>query len=269
MGGPNGGSGGRGGSIFLRCSEGLNTLAVVRHKVHYRATDGQNGQGKSRTGNSGSDVYISAPLGTVVRDQDGSLCGELTHHEQELLIARGGRGGRGNEAFKTSRSKIPMFGEKGEPGGERWLSLELKLVADVGFVGVPNAGKSTLLAVSSNAKPKIADYPFTTVTPNLGVCDVLGEEDQAAGMDKGLVLADIPGLLEGAHNGVGLGLAFLRHVQRCRVLVHVVSGDSVDPVGDYRAIQQELRLFSPKLLEKQQVRVRVCVCVCVCVCLLN
>eukprot|EP00752_Nemacystus_decipiens_P010585 g9426.t1 len=253
MGGPNGGSGGRGGSIFLRCSEGLNTLAAVRHKVHYRATNGQNGQGKSRTGNSGSDVYISAPLGTVVRDQDGSLCGELTHHGQELLIARGGRGGRGNEAFKTSRAKIPMFGEKGEPGGERWLSLELKLVADVGFVGVPNAGKSTLLAVSSNAKPKIADYPFTTVTPNLGVCDVLGEEDQAAGMEKGLVLADIPGLLEGAHNGVGLGLAFLRHVQRCRALVHVVSGDSVDPVGDYRAIQQELRLFSPKLLEKQQV----------------
>ncbi|CAN0351498.1 unnamed protein product, partial [Hapterophycus canaliculatus] len=159
----------------------------------------------------------------------------------------------GNEAFKTSRSKIPMFGEKGEPGAERWLSLELKLVADVGFVGVPNAGKSTLLAVSSNAKPKIADYPFTTVTPNLGVCDVLGDEDLAAGMDKGLVLADIPGLLEGAHAGVGLGLAFLRHVQRCRVLVHLVSGDSLDPVGDYRAIQQELQLFSPKLLEKQQV----------------
>ncbi|CAN0457148.1 unnamed protein product, partial [Ectocarpus sp. 12 AP-2014] len=252
MGGPNGGSGGRGGSIFLRCSEGLNTLAMVRHKVHYRATDGQNGQGKSRTGNSGADVYVSAPLGTVVRDHEGVLCGELTEHGQELLVARGGGGGGGNEAFKTSRSKIPMFGEKGEPGGERWLSMELKLVADVGFVGVPNAGKSTLLAVSSNAKPKIADYPFTTVTPNLGVCDVLGDEAEA-GMDKGLVLADIPGLLEGAHEGVGLGLAFLRHVQRCRVLVHLVSGDSVDPVGDYRAIQQELELFSPKLLKKQQV----------------
>lgn len=250
MGGPNGGSGGRGGSVFLRCSEGLNTLAVVRHKVHYRATDGQNGQGKSRTGNAGVDVYVSAPLGTVVRDQDGTLCGELTHHDQELLVARGGRGGRGNEAFKTNRARAPKFGEKGEPGAERWLSLELKLVADVGFVGVPNAGKSTLLAVSSNAKPKIADYPFTTVIPNLGVCDVLGDDDEGAG----LVLADIPGLLEGAHDGVGLGLAFLRHVQRCRVLVHLVSGDSVDPVGDYRAIQQELELFSPKLLEKQQVR---------------
>ena len=250
MGGPNGGSGGRGGSVFLRCDEGLNTLAMVRHKVHYRATDGQNGQGKSRTGNAGVDVFISAPIGTVVRDQDGSLCGELTTHGQELLIARGGRGGRGNEAFKSNRARAPRFGENGEPGGERWLSLELKLVADVGFVGVPNAGKSTLLAVSSNAKPKIADYPFTTVVPNLGVCDVLGDDDEGA---AGLVLADIPGLLEGAHNGVGLGLAFLRHVQRCRVLVHLVSGDSVDPLGDYRAIQQELELFSPKLLEKQQV----------------
>lgn len=249
LGGPNGGSGGRGGSIFLRCCGGLNTLSVVRHKVHYRATDGQNGQGKSRTGNAGTDVFISAPSGTVVRDEDGTLCGELTQDGQELLVARGGRGGRGNEAFKTNRARAPKLAERGEPGAERWLSLELKLVADVGLVGVPNAGKSTLLAVSSNAKPKIADYPFTTVTPNLGVCDVLGDE----GIGVGLVLADIPGLLEGAHAGVGLGLAFLRHVQRCRALVHVVSGDSVDPVGDYRAIQQELELFSPKLMEKKQV----------------
>lgn len=252
MGGPSGGSGGRGGSIFLKCEEGLNTLAAVRNKVHYRATSGRKGQGKSRTGVSGTGMYIPAPVGTVVRDQDGSLCGELTHEGQELLIARGGRGGRGNEAFKTARARAPKFWEKGEPGAERWLSLELKLVADVGFVGVPNAGKSTLLAVSSNAKPKIADYPFTTVTPNLGVCDVLsGEGDDMN--SKGLVLADIPGLLEGAHSGVGLGLAFLRHVQRCRVLVHLVNGDSPDPMGDYRAIQQELELFSPKLLEKQQV----------------
>lgn len=249
MGGPNGGSGGRGGSIFLCCCEGLNTLSVVRHKVHYRATDGQNGQGKSRTGNAGTDVFISAPSGTVVRDEDGTLCGELSQDGQKLLVAKGGRGGRGNEAFKTNRARAPKLAEKGEPGAERWLSLELKLVADVGLVGVPNAGKSTLLAVSSNAKPKIADYPFTTVTPNLGVCDVLGDE----GIGAGLVLADIPGLLEGAHAGVGLGLAFLRHVQRCRALVHVVSGDSVDPVGDYRAIQQELELFSPKLVEKKQV----------------
>lgn len=250
-GGPNGGSGGRGGSILLRCDEGLNTLAAVRNKVHHRAQDGQNGMGKSRTGTSGTDMYIPIPLGTVVRDQDGTLCGEITEVGQELLVARGGRGGRGNEAFKTNRVKSPKLSEKGEPGAERWLSLELKLVADVGFIGVPNAGKSTLLAVCSNAKPKIADYPFTTVVPNLGVCDVLGDE---GGLGPGLVLADIPGLLEGAHAGVGLGLAFLRHVQRCRVLVHLVSGDSPDPVGDFRAIQNELMLFSPKLLEKQQVK---------------
>lgn len=195
-----------------------------------------------------SRLTRSASASAVI-NQDGTLCGELNEDGQELLVARGGRGGRGNEAFKTSRNKAPKFGEKGEPGPERWLALELKLVADVGFVGVPNAGKSTLLATVSNAKPKIADYPFTTVTPNLGVCDVLGDDD----VGKGLVLADIPGLLEGAHAGVGLGLAFLRHVQRCRVLVHVVDGSSPDPVGDYRAIQQELELFSPKLMEKQQV----------------
>ncbi|CAM9618879.1 unnamed protein product, partial [Choristocarpus tenellus] len=248
-GGPNGASGGRGGSVYLRCDEGLNTLAVVRHKVHHRATSGRNGHGYSRTGFTGEDVHVAVPPGTVVRDQDGALCGELERHNDVVLVAKGGIGGRGNEAFKTQRNNAPKFAEKGEPGAERWIYLELKLVADVGFVGVPNAGKSTLLAVSSNAKPKIADYPFTTVTPNLGVCDVV--EDDGTG--KGLVLADIPGLLEGAHVGVGLGLAFLRHVQRCRVLVHVVSGDSPDPVGDYRAIQQELELFSPKLLEKPQV----------------
>lgn len=253
FGGPNGGSGGRGGSVILRCDESLNTLAAVRHKVHHRAESGQNGMGKSRTGTSGSEVYIPVPVGTVVRDQDGTLCGELTKNGEELLVARGGRGGRGNEAFKTNRVKTPKFAEKGEPGSERWLSLELKLVADVGFVGVPNAGKSTLLAVCSSAKPKIADYPFTTVIPNLGVCDVLEDKDS---LGKGLVLADIPGLLEGAHAGVGLGLAFLRHVQRCRVLVHVVSGDSPDPLGDYKAIQHELELFSPKLLEKPQVMLR-------------
>ncbi|CAM9581236.1 unnamed protein product [Discosporangium mesarthrocarpum] len=249
MGGPNGGSGGRGGSVYLDCHGGLNTLATVRHKVHHRAGNGRNGQGKSRTGWGGEDLHIAAPPGTIVRDQDGTLCGELEKHGDVLLVAKGGQGGRGNEAFKTSRNKAPKLGEKGEAGSERWISLELKLVADVGLIGVPNAGKSTLLSVSSNAKPKIADYPFTTVTPNLGVCDVL-EDD---GVGQGIVIADIPGLLEGAHAGVGLGLAFLRHVQRCRVLVHVVSGDSPDPVGDYKAIQQELELFSPKLLEKQQV----------------
>ncbi|CAN0343516.1 unnamed protein product, partial [Phaeothamnion confervicola] len=238
-------------AIYLRCDEGLNTLATVRNKVHYRATSGQNGQGKGRTGVGGSDVYVRCPPGTVVRDQDGRLCGELTRHGAELLVARGGRGGRGNEAFKTSRNNAPKLAERGEAGAERWLSLELKLVADVGFVGCPNAGKSTLLAACSNARPKIADYPFTTVVPNLGF-NSGGDGESRGAPAGGLVLADIPGLLEGAHAGVGLGLAFLRHVQRCRVLVHVVDGGSPDPVGDYRAIQNELALFSPRLLEKPQ-----------------
>jgi GTP-binding protein len=165
-----------------------------------------------------------------------------------MLVAKGGRGGRGNEHFKTARNNAPSFAERGEKGAERWLNIELKLIADVGFIGVPNAGKSTLLASVSNAKPKIGDYPFTTIVPNLGVCDVDGAED-----GTGLVIADIPGLLEGAHDGVGLGLAFLRHVQRCRVLVHVLRGDSEDPVGDLVAINQELALFNPKLASKPQV----------------
>ncbi|CAM9811671.1 unnamed protein product [Chrysoparadoxa australica] len=249
MGGPNGGNAGNGGSVYLKCDEGLNTLSTVRNKVHYAAQKGTNGQGKGRTGVCGKDVTIRVPPGTVVRDLNGAFCGELRDHAETLLVSKGGRGGRGNEAFKSSRNNAPLLLEKGEPGAERWITLELKLVADVGLVGVPNAGKSTLLAAVSNAEPKIADYPFTTVVPNLGVWD---QEDEFSGA-KGLVLADIPGLLEGAHTGVGLGLAFLRHVQRCRVLIHVINGESPDPIGDYRAIQQELELFNPQLLKKPQV----------------
>jgi GTPase len=190
------------------------------------------------------------PPGTIVRDENGLLAGELNRHGDRLLVARGGKGGRGNEHFKTPRMTTPTFCEKGEKGDERWLNIELKLVADIGFVGVPNAGKSTLLAAASNAKPKIADYPFTTIVPNLGVCDVDGTMDESG---KGLVLADIPGLLEGAHDGIGLGIAFLRHIQRCRVLLHIIRGDSEDPVGDFLAINQELELFNPKLATKPQV----------------
>eukprot|EP01033_Poteriospumella_lacustris_P008782 gene8782-6318_t len=173
-----------------------------------------------------------------------------------MVVARGGRGGRGNEHFKTPRMNAPNFAEKGELGGERWIQLELKLIADVGLVGVPNAGKSTLLAAVSNAKPKIADYPFTTVVPNLGVCDLFVDEaskGQIPSSVSSLVLADIPGLLEGAHVGVGLGMAFLRHIQRCRVLIHVIRGDSPDPLGDFQAINQELALFNPRLANKTQV----------------
>lgn len=251
FGGPSGGNGGNGGSVYLKCDESLNTLSLLRRKVHHKGKDGTNGKGDSRHGQKGKDCIIPVPPGTIVRDQNGVLAGELNRHGQMLLVAKGGKGGRGNEHFKTPRMTAPEFAEKGEPGAERWLNVELKLLADVGFVGVPNAGKSTLLAASTNAKPKIADYPFTTIVPNLGVCDII--DPTTDGGSKGLVLADIPGLLEGAHDGVGLGLSFLRHVQRCRVLVHVIRGDSEDPLGDFKAINQELELFNPKLALKTQV----------------
>lgn len=250
FGGPSGGNGGHGGSVFLECDPSLNTLAMLRRRVHHRGKDGTNGKGDSRHGQKGEDCIIPVPPGTIVRDEDGVLAGELNNPGKRLLVARGGRGGRGNEHFKTPRMVAPAFAERGAMGATRWLNIELKLLADVGFIGVPNAGKSTLLAACSNARPKIADYPFTTVVPNLGVCDIDGRIDE---LGKGLVLADIPGLLEGAHDGKGLGLAFLRHVQRCRVLVHVVRGDSEDPVGDFVAINQELELFNPKLANRTQV----------------
>merc|ERR1719353_389192 len=205
--------------------------------------------GKGRHGRRGEERYVRVPPGTIVRDEEtGSLLGELVEHDQLLRVARGGRGGRGNEAFKSDRDTTPRLSEQGEPGADRWLNLELKLVADVGLVGCPNAGKSTLLAATTRAAPKIADYPFTTVTPNLGVC-----EASEAGGDDTFVVADIPGLLEGAHDGVGLGRAFLRQVERCRLLVHVVDGSAADPVGDFEAVVTELRLFSPWLANKPSV----------------
>lgn len=185
MGGPSGGSGGKGGSVYLRCVKGLNTLGLLRRHVHHRAFNGKNGEGKSKRGSGGKDVIVDVPQGTVVKDVDGKYAGELIRHGDVICVAKGGHGGRGNLAFKTQHNNAPKMSEKGELGAERWLNIELRLVADVGFVGVPNAGKSTLLAASSNAKPKIANYPFTTVVPNLGVCDVVDED--------GLVLADIPG----------------------------------------------------------------------------
>ena len=230
------------------CDEGLNTL---RQEVHFRATEGQGGMGKARHGESGRDRSVRVPPGTVVRDEEsGRLVGELVSHGETLRVARGGRGGRGNAAFKTARDTTPRLSEMGEPGAERWLLLELKLLADVGLVGCPNAGKSTLLAAATRAKPKVADYPFTTVTPNLGVWHA-GEQARAAG--DGMVLADIPGLLEGAHEGVGLGRAFLRHIERCRLIAHIVDGSSPDPVGDLQAVNTELQLFSAELADKPQV----------------
>lgn len=247
MGGPNGGRGGPGGSVYLVCQDGLNTLAPLRNRVHVRAIKGRNGLGKGKDGQKGGHILIPVPPGTVVRELlTQKVAGELRHDGDRLLVARGGRGGRGNASFKTDRNTAPKLAERGEPGAKRWLSVELRLVADVGFLGKPNAGKSTLLAAASAARPKIANYPFTTIVPNLGVCDISEE-------GAGLVLCDIPGLIEGAAGGAGLGPAFLRHVQRCKVLLHVVDGSSDDPVGDFETINRELEQYDPFLAEKPQV----------------
>jgi len=246
-GGPSGGSGGRGGSVYLICDEGINTLAPIRYRVHVRAGKGKNGLGKSKDGSKGKHILVRVPRGTVVRDlKTNKLAGELRKHGDSLLVAKGGRGGRGNKAFMTHRNTSPKLAERGEPGVQRWLAVELRLVADVGFLGKPNAGKSTLLASASAARPKIADYPFTTVVPNLGVCDI-GDEG------AGLVLCDIPGLIEGAAAGAGLGPAFLRHVQRCKVLLHVIDGTSEDPIGDFNTINKELQDYDECLAKKEQV----------------
>ncbi len=245
FGGPDGGHGGRGGSVFLRVNDQLNTLMAFNRQRHFEAEKGQQGSGNRRRGRSGDDLYIDVPLGTVVRDvETGEIMGDLSVPGQVLLVAKGGRGGRGNEAFKTPTRQAPQVAEKGAPGEERRIELELKLIADVGLLGKPNAGKSTLLSRVSAARPKIADYPFTTLEPYLGVVEI----DQ-----RTFVMADIPGLIEGAHAGAGLGLQFLRHVERTRLLIHLLDGASLDPASDYLAINNEIALYSPELAEKPQI----------------
>ncbi len=245
LGGPSGGNGGKGGDVSLIVDLHLNTLINFKKRIHFRARRGDHGRGKNQQGKSGEDCLIAVPPGTVVYDADsGELLADLTEPGQQAVVAHAGRGGRGNAAFATSTNQAPRLAENGAPGESRWLRLELKLIADVGIVGVPNAGKSTLLAAVSAARPKIADYPFTTLVPNLGVTVV---------DDRDFVLADIPGLIEGAHTGAGLGHAFLRHVERCRVLIHLLNGISPDPLGDRDAINQELQLFNPALADKPQV----------------
>ncbi len=244
-GGPSGGNGGKGGDVYLEADPQHNTLIQFSQQIHFRAPNGAHGRGKNQTGAQGDDLIIRVPIGTVAYDDaTGELLADLTVAGQRALVARGGRGGRGNHAFKSPTNQAPRIAENGEPGEERWLRLELKLLADIGIIGVPNAGKSTLLARVSAARPKIADYPFTTLEPNLGVVVV----DQ-----RDLVLADIPGLIEGAHAGAGLGHAFLRHIERTRALIHLLNGLSPDPLGDYRAVNEELRLFNPQLADKPQV----------------
>lgn len=245
FGGPNGGNGGRGGHVFLRVDPQLNTLVRFARRRHFDAGNAGHGAGKNMQGASGADLYVDVPAGTVIRDKaSGELVGDLTEEGQTLLVARGGRGGRGNAVFKSPTRQTPRFAEKGEPGEERTLAIELKLIADVGLLGKPNAGKSTLLARVSAARPKIAEYPFTTLQPNLGVVAV----DSTS-----FVMADIPGLIEGAHEGAGLGIQFLRHVERTRLLVHVLDAASPDPVVDLHAINQELAEYSPTLAQKPQI----------------
>lgn len=246
FGGPDGGDGGRGGDVFLRVNPTLNTLSNFRHKQKFFAQDGGRGGGNNQTGRSGEDLVIPVPPGTVVYDDvKGIAIEDLTEAGQSLKVCKGGRGGRGNARFATSRNQAPRIAERGEPSEERHLRLELKLIADIGIVGVPNAGKSTLLSVVTNARPKIADYPFTTLSPNLGVAEL--------DIDTTLVLADIPGLIEGAHQGTGLGHDFLRHIQRTRVLIHLLDGIADDPLIDFAQINSELALFDPDLIDKPQI----------------
>lgn len=244
-GGPNGGDGGHGGDVVLVVNARLNTLSYFQQHSHFKAKNGVRGGSSNRTGANADTLEIDVPPGTVVRDADtGELVADLVRDGERVVVASGGRGGKGNARFATASNRTPRLAEKGLPGEERWLKLELKLIADVGIVGVPNAGKSTLLSVISNAKPKIAPYPFTTLEPNLGV--VIYD-------NRDLVFADIPGLIEGAHLGVGLGHSFLRHVQRTRLLVHLLNGESDNPIADYNQINTELTLFDEKLAKKPQI----------------
>ncbi|HET7703491.1 MAG TPA: GTPase ObgE [Candidatus Limnocylindrales bacterium] len=248
-GGPDGGDGGRGGSIHLRVDAGQTTLRDFRQKRHFKATPGGRGGGARRHGAAGDELVIPVPPGTAVfEDETGALLADLVAVGQTAMIARGGRGGLGNTHFKTSTHQAPRHAQKGEPGEERWLRLELRLIADIGLVGLPNAGKSTLLAALTAATPKIAAYPFTTIEPNIGVMDLAGPD--AAGDDRRPTIADVPGLIEGASMGAGLGHAFLRHVERTRILLHLVDGSSRDPGWDHDVIRDELRAHDPALLEK-------------------
>jgi len=249
-GGPDGGDGGRGGSILIRADEQITTLLDMTQRARYIAASGRPGSGKRRHGKSGDDVVILVPVGTIVRDRDrGNVLRDFTRHGEELYVVRGGRGGRGNKALAGPLNQTPREAEEGEPGGERWLHLELKLIADVGLIGLPNAGKSTLLSRLSSAHPKIADYPFTTLQPQLGIVE--GPDDVR------FVMADIPGLLEGAHRGVGLGDEFLRHIERTRVLLHVVDAAPVEgaPAPDeaYAIVRRELAAYSAGLAARPEI----------------
>ena len=245
FGGPNGGDGGKGGSVYIEAVPNLNTLIDFRYHQHFKAQKGRNGMGSDKTGSKGEDIVIKVPVGTEVLAEDQeTLIVDMLEPGQRFLIAKGGDGGRGNAQFKTSTNQAPRYAEPGWPGQEMWVWLRLKVIADVGLLGMPNAGKSTFLSVVTKARPKIADYPFTTIHPNLGVAWVDNYE---------MVIADIPGLIEGAHEGVGLGDRFLKHVERCFALLHLIDATGADVAEAYTNIRRELELYDPKLAQKPEV----------------
>jgi GTPase len=244
-GGPDGGNGGRGGHVILKGNSQQWTLLHLKYRKHVIASDGNPGEEQDRTGRDGEDEIIDVPIGTIAKDAEtGEILCEITHHDQEIILTPGGRGGKGNAHFATSTNQAPQYAQPGEPGIEQWVILELKLLADVGLVGFPNAGKSTLLSVVSAAKPKIADYAFTTLTPNLGV--VSYRDDQS------FVMADIPGIIEGAAEGRGLGIRFLRHIERNSLLLFMIPADSKDLRNEYDILLNELRKYNPELLDKKR-----------------
>ncbi|GGF43918.1 GTPase Obg [Youhaiella tibetensis] len=244
FGGPNGGNGGRGGDVVVECVDGLNTLIDYRYQQHFKAKTGTHGMGKNRTGANGADVVLRVPVGTqIFEDDNETLIADMTEVGQRVVLLSGGNGGFGNAHFKTSSNQAPRHANPGQEGTEKWIWLRLKLIADAGLVGQPNAGKSTFLAAVSAAKPKIADYPFTTLHPNLGVVKI-GERD--------FVLADIPGLIEGAHEGIGIGDRFLGHIERCNVLIHLIDGTQDDVKSVYKGIRNELFLYDELLAEKPE-----------------
>ncbi|MGA8936624.1 MAG: GTPase ObgE [Pseudolabrys sp.] len=245
FGGPNGGDGGKGGNVVVEAVTGLNTLIDYRYQQHFKAQRGGNGMGKDRAGANGKDVVLKVPVGTQIYEEDGeTLIADLTHVGESVTISKGGNGGFGNAHFKSSTNRAPRHANPGQPGEERTIRLRLKLIADAGLIGLPNAGKSTFLAAVSAAKPKIADYPFTTLHPQLGVVEVDGRE---------FVLADLPGLIEGAHEGTGLGDRFLGHTERCRVLLHLVDGTGEDADEAYRTVRTELEAYGHRLTEKPEI----------------
>ncbi len=244
-GGPDGGDGGRGGHIILRGDKQLWTLIHLKYRKHIKAENGGDGSGQLRTGADGKDIILRVPLGTVAKDgETGETLFEIVDDGQEIILAKGGRGGLGNNNFKSPTNQTPRYAQPGEEGIEGWFVLELKILADVGLVGFPNAGKSTLLSVVSAAKPKIADYPFTTLEPNLGIVNYYD--------DKSFVMADIPGIIEGAHEGRGLGLRFLRHIERNSMLLFMIPADSKDIATEYEILLNELKQYNPELLDKER-----------------